>query len=193
MRRANRSQPRAVSKSAILACGCAGIAAGVAGGCLTAPPPDLPPLPHVRPTALHDAVSPAEGLILEWPTEFSVPVQLSTPTDPYFYNIFLDSNPATATVKQTAPDGGIALVTFIAPQPDTATCPHHLEFIVAHGFVDAQRRQWDDVGGDIVNWYFYNSGPGGPQGCPVIDAGTGGFPEASVDALPIPPEAGGDP
>ena len=49
--------------------------------------------------------------------------------------------------------------------------------------------------GDLVTW-FYNAG-GGPNGCPVYDAGSvqdGAFPpaEAGADALPIIPESGTD-
>ncbi len=199
MRRATRSQPRAVPKLAIAAGACAAIAAVA---CITAPPPDLPSLPPQRPTAIHQAVVPAEGLLLQWPSDggsvegqFLVPVQVAASGDSFVYSVFLDSILIwDGTGSQTAPDGGITLVQFPALLPDTATCPHQLEFIVAHGWANAAQRQTPDaVGGDVVKWTYYNGGPGGPQGCPLLDAGTGAFPEASLDGLAVPPEAGGDP
>lgn len=189
MRRATRSQPRAVPKLAIAAGGCAAIAAVA---CITAPPPDLPSLPPQRPTAIHQAVVPAEGFILEWPSDgqFSVPV--STSGDPFFYSAFLDGTQFYAGT-QSGQDGGPTVVTFPVPFPDTAVCPHQIEFVVAHGWANAQKGIPDAVGADVVKWSYANGGPGGSQGCPPLDAGTGVFPDASVDGLAVAPEAGGDP
>ncbi len=192
MRRATRSQPRAVPKLAVLAGAYVALAAVAVAACITAPPPDLPNPPLRRPTAIHQAVQPAEGFIVDGPDggEFTVPVEVSTPGDSFVYSAFLDGIQVYGG-SQTAPEGGLAMATFVVQSPDTATCPHQIEFIVAHGWANpTQMRTPDAVGGDVVQWSYAN---GGPQGCPPLDAGSGAFPDASVDGLPVPPEAGGDP
>jgi hypothetical protein len=203
MGRASRSQSNAVRNLAFAAGACtvvAAVAAAMMGGavaCITTPPPDLPKLPLVRPTIWTQGVSPAPGLIVEWPTDgsFLVPVQVATPGETFVYNAFLDSNPVPGLnpAPQAATDGGNALVSFTVGVPDTAVCPHTLEFIVASEFADLERRTPNAVGGDVANWYYSNGGPGGPSGCPPLDAGSGAPPDAAPDALPVPPEAGGDP
>ena len=200
MGRAPRSKPNAVRKLAVVAGACA-VAAGAAmiGGavaCITTPPPDLPKLPPVRPTIWTQGVTPAPGLIVDWPDSgFVVPVQIATPGETFVYNVLLDSSPVPGliTAPQAATDGGNALVSFTVLPPDTAVCPHTLEFIVASGFADLGRTTPNSVGGDVVNWYYSNGGPAGASGCPSFDAGTGAFPDATADVLPVPPEGGGDP
>jgi hypothetical protein len=144
-------------------------------------------------------VSPRADIpLVDWPSDgtFMVPVQIATPGEAFVYEVFEDypANQVPA-VPRSAPslatDGGVALVRFVLrpPPPDNGTCPHRIEFIVANGF--AGQHTPDSVGGDIVTW-FYTEG-GGPNGCPSYDAGTGAFPDAASDVLPVPPEAGGDP
>jgi hypothetical protein len=153
----------------------------VAAACVTVVP-DLPVLPDLRPTILHQAVDPPEGLLLEWPTSFSVPIQIATPAEGFVWSAFLDSELVAGSVMPvTAPDGG-TIVTFPVDVPSTNVCPHDLHFVVAHAFIDIARRTPDETGGDFVDWQYYNEGPGGPQGCPPLDAGTGAVPDAAVDA-----------
>ncbi len=176
---------------AVLCGGSAAAAGGAAilavASCLTAVP-DLPTLPLTPPSIDNAAVVPPEGVLLEWPTAFSVPVRIVTPGEGFFYSVFLDSVLVEDNMNAlAAPDGGEVVVPFSVRQPSTLTCPHEVQFVVANGFVDVGRHTPNYVGGDVASWTYYNEGPGGPQGCPVLDAGSGALPDAALDALPTPP------
>jgi hypothetical protein len=183
------------------------VALSVVTACITEPPPDLPPVPAVGPTIVHDAVVPPTDVILtELPMEFIVPVQLDEANASYQWDVFVDYDPVSdsntspqifSAQNQSAADGGVNLVEFsLQAGPvvlDPSEC-HVIEFLVAHQFNETSLHTWDSLGGDIVTW-FYNPG-GGPAGCPIYDAGAlqaGAFPEASTDALPVVPESGSDP
>jgi hypothetical protein len=186
----------------LLAAACTSVAASLlaAAACITAPPPDLP-TPLVPPIIVHDAVvPPSDALLPPWPPPpgmtFIVPVQLVDPNNPFVFNVFVDYplNQAPA-YHGPAPgsgggvfDGGISIVSFTLPAPDTALCPHVIEFLVAYGFDPQSPHTIDSLGGDIVTWLYYGGLDTGM--CPEHDAGSGLFSDASQDALPVPPEAG---
>jgi hypothetical protein len=175
----------------VVACGL------TAPACITAPPPDLPQLPTRRPTVVNDAVQPPEGLLPGWPSDnqFVVPVEMGNPS-PFVYNVFVDfpvnpvakySGSVTATVP---PDGGIVPVRFPLDPPDPLICPHHVEFLVAHGFDPKSQHTFDGFGGDVATWEYFPGGSG--DQCPSYDAGDGSVPDAPLDALPVAPESGSD-
>jgi hypothetical protein len=178
-------------------------AAAAVSACITVPPPDLPEPRLVGPTALHNSVVPPEGILLTWPPDatFIVPVKMDNPTETFVYNVFTDYYdvpPGTQSYPQrvasgggpNAPDGGISLMMFMLKAPKTSTCPHRIDFVVAHQFNQNSDRVWDNYGGDIVTWSYY---PSGEPVCSDYDSGDGSFPEASFDGFPLPPEVGGGP
>ncbi|MGO9836190.1 MAG: hypothetical protein ACLP1X_18470 [Polyangiaceae bacterium] len=173
--------------------------------CITAPPPDLPQLPPQRPTVLHDAVIPPEGLLYDWPSDntFTVPVQVDVQSPAFYYNVFVDYSAVTQQALQEFSgmgpglvDGGVTLVSFPLSPPDTPTCPHTIDFLVANGFNPSISSFTPEAvgnagGGDIVTWSYFPNGSQG--GCPAYDAGDGVFPDVLVDGLLVTPESGGDP
>ncbi len=158
-------------------------AALAAGACLIAPPPDLPVLPDQAPSIMHEAVSPPEGVIVDWAQsgmEFSIPVSMAKPGEAFFYEVIYDrntSNPNIFVHQTLAPviaDGGTEILTVTLKPPSGQVCPHRIEFFVAARF--QSDGMFNAVGGDVALWtYFAN---GFPSGCPAFDAGTGDFPEA---------------
>ena len=179
-------------------------AAAAVAACITTPPPDLPVIPYRRPTILHDSVQPPSDRILSvWPAEFEVPVKVDDPSVGFEWNAFVDYDPAFGTMTPnrsgtvSSPvevDSGVTVVPFQLLAPDARFC-HHIEFQVAHSFQTSRGSPHtpDSLGGDSVTWT-YNAG-GGPNGCPVYDAGAvqdGAFLDAPVDGLPVVAESGGD-
>jgi hypothetical protein len=167
------------------------LAVAVCVRCVAIAPPALPELGPVRPTILHDAVVPPEGVpLVNWPTNgtFIVPVEIDGPDESFFYDVFIDYDPVTNSgnvippqLEEATPDtadGGIVTVMFtIATPPDPRFC-HTVEFLVARSFNRNSLHTPDSLGGDIVTW-FYTAG-GGPGGCPEYDAGIfqgGAFPQ----------------
>jgi hypothetical protein len=178
----------------------------VTGACITAPPPDLPPLPAHRPTILRGSVvPPPDTPLVQWPVDktFLVPVELYDPNQTFWYDVFVDYDPVNNTSPKVYPqpvvpnaatmDGGVFLVSFGLNAPDDpGPLCHRIEVLVAHEFNKFSPHTPDSVGGDSVSW-LYTAG-GGPDGCPEYDAGAlqgGAFPDAATDGLPIP--VGGDP
>ncbi len=181
--------------AAAAACGAATIV-GIAA-CLTAPPADVGTSTNERPTIVHDAVYPPEGLIAQWPidNQFIVPVQLPGPTASCFWRDFdqdieappppspLDNSQCTTSLL----DGGVALQDFHIKPPTDGHC-HVFTFIVAHNF--SAEMLPDSIGGDLVKWEYEP-----PNAlCNFYDAGAlqdGAFPmDAGSDGLLIPPESG---
>jgi hypothetical protein len=150
--------------------------------CITVAP-DLPTLPPTRPTIDHQAVRPAAGTLLVWPDEFFVPVEIVTPGETFKYSVYLDGIHVQDADNQMATDNGEKTNPLQVMMPSSTTCPHELVFTVAYQWADVAHQAPDSVGGDVVRWYFYNGGPGGPMGCPALDAGSGSLPEAGSDAL----------
>ena len=198
---------------------CVAIAMLVATACITAPPPELPQEVTHRPTIKHESVQPPAGLVApDLPNEFVVPVVLEDPNEAFQWDVFIDYNdcadpssctptpplaPGVQTVTPTPGtlDGGVELVSFIAPSDlDPSRC-HTIDFLVAHSFETTRQggllpRTWDAVGGDIVTWIW---DPGGTVPCSLVvyDAGNvqdGAFPpvDAGAEALPAVPESGTD-
>jgi hypothetical protein len=189
-----------ITALALSAAVAAAMGAAAVVACITAPPPVLPTVPPHRPTILHSSVVPPPDQILSvWPAEFDVPVELDDSTQPFQWSVFVDYDPLTAPQPipldnapvPPPPDGGPTIVSFHLDEPDPAFC-HRIDFVVASAFTKGSRRTPNDVGGDLVSW-LYNAG-GGPNGCPVYDAGPvqdGAFPpDAPADGLPVTP--GGD-
>jgi hypothetical protein len=189
-----------ITALALAAAVSAAMGAAAVVACITAPPPTLPAIPPHRPTILHSSVVPPPDQILSvLPKEFVVPIELDDSTQPFLWSVFVDYDPLTApqpvldgTPFPPPADGGPTLVSFeLHPPLDPAFC-HRIDFVVANSFTTSFRRMPDGVGGDIVSW-LYNAG-GGPNGCPVYDAGLfqdGAFPpDAPADGLLVTP--GGD-
>ncbi len=172
--------------------------------CITAPPPDLPTPRQHRPTILHSSVVPSPDEVLtQWPADntFLVPVELEDTNAIFYYDAFVDYDPyanskpiflRVAVPSATTYDGGITIVSFSLAAPDSVLC-HRIEFLVAHQFNASSEHTPDSIGGDLVSW-LYSAG-GGPNGCPLYDAGAlqdGAFVGSVPDALPVVPESGGD-
>jgi hypothetical protein len=177
---------------------CAAVAAVTA--CITVPPPDLPDPPLLSPHIQRESVVPAMGDLFAWPRDntFIVPVEMDNPTETFLYRVFVDYDDVPAGTQlhkqpvwsgggPNAPDGGVSLVTFPLDAPATPTCPHVIDFVVAHNFSPGSDRVWDNVGGEIGTWTYYPNG----EPCSDYDSGDGSFPEASFEGLPVPPETGG--
>jgi hypothetical protein len=124
-----------------------------------------------------------------WPSEFVVPVQLTDPTENAVWRVFVDlAFVREGSVLGASLDGGVSLVVFSIPQPDTTVgCPPRIGFMVGHGFSPTSSRTFDGWGGDLVTWLYY--GGLSPGACPPYDAGDGSFPDGSGLLAP-PPDAG---
>ncbi|MDP9152457.1 MAG: hypothetical protein M3O36_21230 [Myxococcota bacterium] len=185
--------------------GCVAGAIAANSGCVTAPPPDLPKPRQHRPTILHGSVvPPPDEVLTQWPADgtFLVPVELEDNNAIFYYDAFIDYNPYTnskpvflrvAVPGVTAYDGGVTIIAFSMTPPDSVLC-HRVEFLVAHQFNTNSEHTPDSIGGDIVSW-LYNPG-GGPNGCPVYDAGAlqdGAFVDSAPSGLPLVPDSGADP
>jgi hypothetical protein len=192
---------RAFALTLLAAAGASAVACALAvAACITAVPPGLPQLPPQRPTIVDDAVRPLEGPLYNWPSDntFVVPVQVDVQSPAFNYNVFVDYSVVTQEgVQQLSspgapPDAGITLVSFVLTPPDTPTCPHVIDFLVANGFTPSNSSFTPNgVGGDIATWWYYPDGAQG--GCPAYDGGDGVFPDVLVDGLLVTPESGGDP
>jgi hypothetical protein len=156
---------------------------------LAAPSGDLPRPPDSRPTIVHSSLVPTTSAVLTaFPTTFSVPVELSDPTQTFVYAAFIDYNPLTGEglvdIPRESPPilaagtaGRIRMTQVVIPAPtDLASC-HKIEIVVAlrlNARDGKNAHTPDEPGGDIATW-FYNPG-GDLAGCPSLDAGI----EASI-------------
>jgi hypothetical protein len=166
------------------------------GACVTAPPPDLPPLPVRAPTILSE-LPPASTPITTWPPDgaFTFQAQVYDPSRPFFWEVFVDYDPVRNAGAPTAPtifpqlgptpSMGVSAVPFmLAPPTDPAPCPHRIELLVALSFNENYPHISDTYGADSVTWTY--TPPGGCE----YDAGAleeGAF--DATDGTPIP--AGG--
>jgi hypothetical protein len=167
--------------------------------CIIAEPGTDPPKPPVtRPHIVRPSVVPAAGPVLgQWPAKFDVPVELSDPTLPFGYVMFIDYDSSTdngITVAcgvnsfeaATLTNGGLRLLEIaLPPPPDLDRC-HVVEVLVALQIVCNQdsnaAHSPPEPGGDSVTWTYNPTG--GVDGCPTLDAGL----EASrADASGQPP------
>jgi hypothetical protein len=172
--------------------------------CLTDPPPDLPSGSTGRPEIIHDALSPYEGLLTQWPAdnEFVVPIELADPAELCAFSVYVDGalkfcSPSSCT---GVVDGGVVLLPMPALVPSivldpAVVCPHTVRVTVARQFsqgVDVPLCAVpDSAGGDTATWEFT------PPGCSTYDAGAfgdGAFPiDAPVDTVLVVPDSAGDP
>ena len=178
-------------------------AIGADSGCVTVPPSDVPTPAQHRPVILRaSVVPPPDEVLTQWPADntFLVPVELSAP-ELFYFNVFIDfdpySNSGPALFGAVAPgtavsDAGIPIASFVLKPPDGNLC-HRIEFIVAMGFNASSSHTPNSLGGDVVSW-LYSAG-GGPNGCPLYDAGAaqnGAFPDAAEEVIQIVSPPGGD-
>jgi hypothetical protein len=186
--------------AAALVAAAACVAAAIAGftACLTAPPSDIGTSANLRPSIVHGAVYPPEGVIRQWPPDgvFVVPVQLPDPTATCRWRDFdqdtelpppptpLDDRPCTTSLL----DGGVIVQNAPIMEPTDGHC-HVFTFIVAHGF--SAETVPDSIGGDSVRWEYEP-----PSAlCNFYDAGAfqdGAFPpaDAGSDSVLVTPESG---
>ncbi len=163
--------------------------------CLIAEPGTDPPKPvPTRPQILRESVVPSPSAVLgAFPAKFVVPVQLSDPTLPFDYAVFVDYDPTTSLgevdcgtkdVEAASLSGAPRLLEVtIREPPDPDRC-HVVEVLVA---LHLDCRDANDAhaapapGADSVTWFY--SPRGDLAGCPVLDAGL----EASRDDSGLPP------
>ena len=188
---------------ALAGCSCTGLALG-GGGCVVAPPAELPPLVQLPPRILHDSVVPPQGVPLPaWPiapNALLVPVVVDDPSRTYDYRVFVDyaqwQEPVSPTPSlMPAADGGVILSISINPQQpnrviDLGAC-HEIKVVVAHSFLPLQNNATpDSLVGDSVFWPYYPSSD--PYTCTVQEAGAAAASiDGSPDVLPIPPASEG--
>lgn len=160
----------------------------VLGACIIAQSSgDVPRLPETRPTIVHpEVVPPTGGILTRWPPFFIVPVELSDPTAPFAYGVFVDYNPLTGAGRIAGEDlvpydqqslaTRVRTLEIAIPQDLARTSDrcHVIEVVVALRFnatTDTKNAHTpaSPPGGDSVSW-IYNPG-GDPSGCPRLDAG----------------------
>jgi hypothetical protein len=156
-------------------------AAAIAACVIAEPPSDPPRLPTTRPTIIRGSVvPPASNIIGVWPGRFIVPVELSDPTAPFQFAVWVDFNPATgeglvdfrtSTFVQSNTTGRVRTLEILREAPTDDRC-HVIEVLVALRFVGqdlTQAHAFSEPGGDVVSW-IYNP-RGDTTGCPLLDAG----------------------
>jgi hypothetical protein len=157
-------------------------AAGFGAGCLTVLPTDLPSTPPEPPTIVHDAVQPpADQLLVEWPSELIVPVQVNDSNGSFTYDVFVDYDGnsddtpySVAPPGQLGTDGGIATVTIPLQPPAVLTTCHTIQVLVVRGFAvtASGTTLWhtpNELGGDSITWFYTPAD--GIDGCAIYDAG----------------------
>jgi hypothetical protein len=169
----------------------------LASACILAQSPaPLPVLPDMRPTIQRTAVVPsASRVLLSFPPEFVVPVELLDPSRTFEWRVFIDYDPLSRTDAvldgRSDPDPAdasvpVRRVTFSIEPPDLeqgrAEC-HVVEFLVAYSFRGSTAHAPDPTGGDSVTWFYNPSGD--LSGCPSFDGGAldaGADGDAGTDA-----------
>jgi hypothetical protein len=182
----------------------------VAGACALAaciladPPPDLPKLAPHAPIILNDSVTPPlNRILLEWPQEFVVPVELLDRQSSFSWRVFVNYDPpfhteigpfasVDAAGNPDLFDGGVTTVRFRPLQPDPNAC-NRIEFVVARSFDPQSAHTPDSLGGSSVTW-FYDEGGHCPQSA-FDGSADGAFPDVGSDVLIVPDsgtDGGGD-
>ncbi len=150
---------------------------------------DLPKLPQRRPTIVHGSVVPSTARVLTtFPVDLVIPVEVSDPTQPIQYSVFVDYNSVTGEGNVGQPvtlatGNRTTVIAFrLDPPVDFKQC-HTVEVVVALRFESDKTPQTSHTpappGGDVVTW-FYN--PNGDFGCPSLDAGIDTGVDAGADA-----------
>jgi len=154
--------------------------------CIIAEPGTDPPRatitrPHIVSTSL---VPPLGAVLGQWPSKFVVPVELSDPTLPFGYVLFIDYDPSTGFANipacnvntfeaATLSNGSLRVQEISAgPPPDPDRC-HVIEVLVALSIECNQdanaAHSPPEPGGDSVTWIY--SPTGTVAGCPTLDTG----------------------
>jgi len=177
--------------------------AAVPAGCIIAEPiAELPKSTSFRPTIVRGSVVPtAAGVLISFPRQFLVPVELVDPSVDFEWRMFIDYDEKTGAGKvasgsssyDPATDrGGIRVIAASPAQPSDLLRCHVIEFIVARAFGDDtgttgdQRQAHSPTstsgGGDSVTWLYSPNGDW--SGCPMTDAGVSieGTADASADS-----------
>jgi hypothetical protein len=167
--------------------------------CVVADPPsDLAQPPELPPLIVRGSVVPTASAILgRWPKHFIVPVELADPRVTFSYSAFVDYNPITgegidgrspvlSEFEEASTVGNIRTLDVPLDEPTSDRC-HVVEIIVALRLTartDPKNAHTPDApGGDSVTWFYNPSGD--LAGCPALDSGLPGPPDADVDgALP---------
>ena len=188
-----RSLPlrRAAGRVTLLAASAAAVR--LVASCVIADPPSEPLPPPSSATIVQGALSPLSGEIIEWPSEFYVPVQLGAPSDSFSWGIYVDypTNPTplqNGTSVQGNSDSLIRAIEVTVTAPVTRQC-HTVQFFTQINNVNFA----PGPGGDEATWVYNPSGATGA--CPVYDAGIyadGAFPPPPATGLspPIHVDAG---
>jgi hypothetical protein len=173
----------------------------VAGACALAaciladPPPDLPKVAPHAPIILNDSVTPPlNRILIQWPQEFVVPVELLDRQSSFQWRVFVNYDSAfhtdVATYGQVDAvanpdlfDGGVTSVPVVLLQPDPNAC-NYIEFVVARSFDPQSAHTPDSLGGSSVTWV-YDEGGHCPQS-PFDGSADGAFPDVGSDVLIVP-------
>jgi hypothetical protein len=155
--------------------------------CIIAEPGTDPPTASVtRPHIVRTSVVPPAGEVLgQWPAKLVVPVELSDPTQSFYYALFIDYDsslfPApgapvcgpSSFESGALTNGGLRVLEIpLGMPPDNQGC-HVVEVLVALSMVCTD--DWNvahappDPGGDSVSWIYNPTGD--VNGCPTFDAG----------------------
>jgi hypothetical protein len=161
--------------------------------CIIAEPGTDPPRsPVTRPHIVRTSVVPPAGEVLgQWPSKFVVPVELSDPTVPFGYVMFIDYDSSTDSgltaacgtntfEAATLANGGLRIQEIALPAPPDLDRCHVVEVLVALQINCDQDSNAahapPEPGGDSVTWIYNPTGD--VNGCPTLDAGL----EASPDS-----------
>jgi hypothetical protein len=138
----------------------------------------LPRLPDSRPTIVHSSLVPGTSAVLvQWPTRFIVPVELSDPTVTFVYAAFVDNgiveSPRSSDFVPSNEDPGrtgrIRTIDVVIPEPAELARCYKIEIVVALRLNEKDGHTPDERGGDIATWFYNPSGD--LKGCPALDAG----------------------
>src|SRR5579864_2535607 len=156
---------------------------------ITEPGTDPPRPPITRPHIVRTSVVPPAGAVLgQWPSKVVVPVELSDPTLPFGYAMFLDYDSSTDSSiilacgvngfeAATLTNGGLRVQEIPSGPPPTdldgPTRCHVIEVLVALSIECNQDSNAahapPEPGADSVTWIYNPTGD--VNGCPTLDAG----------------------
>jgi hypothetical protein len=137
--------------------------------CLTVAPSELPGTPRHRPEILvGTAQPPADQILVTWPQDITVDVEIDEPLTSAQWVALLDGNPVEQRGPQVVSGPGTASIDFQLPPPAPTSC-HTVELRVAYQLSSSPPYTPDSLGSDSLTWFYLPSGV--PNGCPSYDAG----------------------